>query len=276
MRTIEQVINQDLNKIDELSIIINNNKPFFEEKDYDIREGVPKYFEPDEYGRSSGAIAIISNNTLSIRTEKYLTYPDPNGWTKIIEKSGIFQRCHCIAYRLSAKFTDKDNIFIGTVNLNKKVMGDIERDIEKYIRENEIKEFKILYRVTPIYKAQNQIPTGVLLEAKGINCNLSKCIFCYNIEKDVEFDYIDGRIIDDKRSIVSKGIEKLKRNYTKRRQSREGNIKFVINTRAKRYHLFDKKCSKLNNINPKYIKEIKTKESKLISQGFFPCKKCNE
>ena len=41
--------------------------------------------------------------TLSIMIEKHLKYPDPNGWTEKINNTKIFQRCHAIAYRLSAK-----------------------------------------------------------------------------------------------------------------------------------------------------------------------------
>lgn len=115
------------------------------------------YFEPDEYGRANGAMAIISRNTLSIRTEKYLKYPEPYGWKKEIEDSGIFQKCHAIAYRLSAKKNNKNNIFIGPIDLNKKIMYHIEEEIERYIRKNEKQYIRILYRVTPQYKDDNQI-----------------------------------------------------------------------------------------------------------------------
>ncbi len=127
--------------------------------------------------------------------EKHLKYPDPHGWTEKINDSGIFQRCHCIAYRLSAKKNDKNNIFIGTDDLNKKIMNDIENDVEQYIKENSKKYIKILYRVTPIYKGKNQIPTGILIEAKSLNTEFTLCRFCYNIKKKVKFKYSDGSII---------------------------------------------------------------------------------
>lgn len=181
---IKKILNKrNIDKLENFTTIVNDDKPFFEKEDYKIVEGIPKYFEPDEYGRTTGGIAIISKYTLSIMVEKHLKYPDPNGWTSKIDKSGVFQRCHCIAYRLSAKKNDKNNIFIGTSDLNKKIMNEIENDIEKYIRENEKEYIIILYRVTPQYKGKNQIPTGVLIEAENLDTKFSICRFCYNVEK---------------------------------------------------------------------------------------------
>lgn len=154
MKNKEEIINEflskDINKLDNFAPVVNNDKPFFKKADFEIGEGIPKYFEPDELNRTSGAIAMISKYTLSIMIEKHLKYPDPNGWTEKINSSGIFQRCHCIAYRLLAKKNDRNNIFIGTDDLNKKIMNDIENKVERYIKENEDKYIRILYRAIPI------------------------------------------------------------------------------------------------------------------------------
>jgi hypothetical protein len=89
---IKEFLNKDINKLNDFAPIVNNDKPFFENKDFEIIEGIPQYFEPDELNRASGGIAIISKYTLSIMIEKHLKYPDPNGWTQTISNSGIFQR----------------------------------------------------------------------------------------------------------------------------------------------------------------------------------------
>ena len=114
---IDEFLNKNVNKLEDFALVVNNNAPFFKKTDFEIVEGSPKYYEPDELNRTSGAIAIISKYTLSIMVEKHLKYPDPNGWTEKINNSGIFQRCHCIAYKLSAKKNNKNNIFIGTDDL---------------------------------------------------------------------------------------------------------------------------------------------------------------
>lgn len=272
---IKEMLEKNIYKLKEYSQSINNGKTFFKKEDYNIIEGIPQYFEPDEFGRTSGAIAIISRNTLSIRTEKHLKYPNPSGWTKIINDSGIFQRCHCIAYRLSAKKNNKNNIFIGTADLNKKIMWHIENDIEKYIRENEEQYIRLLYRVTPQYKGKNQIPTGILIEAKSLETDYELCMFCYNVEDKVKINYTDGSIKDDNRSILkTKLIEKFKRSYSEKKQTKSQNINLVVNSQTKKYHY--ENCSMISNADPKYIKEITTKEKELIKDGYSMCKVCEE
>ena len=272
---IKNLLNKNIDKLDDYKSIVNNGEPFFEKEDYNTIEGVPIYFEPDEFGRASGAMAIISRNTLSIRTEKHLRYPDPNGWNKKIEDSGIFQRCHAIAYRLSAKKNNKNNIFIGTIDLNKTIMYDVEEDIEQHIRKNEQQYIRILYRVTPQYKGKNQIPTGVLIEAKGINTEYNVCVFCYNVESKVKFNYSDGTIIEDNRIIAkNKLYQSIKKSYeqNKQRKSENGNINLVIDNKSKIYHT--ENCTIPNKVDPKYIKEITTKEQIIKDKGYAKCKKC--
>lgn len=268
---IEEFLNKNVNKLEEFALVVNNNTPFFKKTDFEIVEGSPKYYEPDELNRTSGAIAIISKYTLSIMVEKHLKYPEPNGWTEKINNSGIFQRCHCIAYKLSAKKNNKNNIFIGTDDLNKKIMNEIENNVEQYIKQNIEKDIKILYRVTPIYKGKNQIPTGILIEAQGLNTEFTLCRFCYNIKKKVKFKYSDGSIIKDNRGII-KPIQKVKTSIEKKKQEKSKNMDLVVNSQTKKYHIED--CKALNNVDPKYIKEITTKEKSLIDNGYSGCKLC--
>ncbi len=270
---IDEFLNKNVNKLEDFALVVNNNAPFFKKTDFEIVEGSPKYYEPDELNRTSGAIAIISKYTLSIMVEKHLKYPDPNGWTEKINNSEIFQRCHCIAYKLSAKKNNKNNIFIGTDDLNKKIMNEIENNVEQYIKQNIKKDIKILYRVTPIYKGKNQIPTGILIEAQGLNTEFTLCIFCYNIKKKVKFKYSDGSIIKDNRGII-KPIQKVKTSIEKKKQEKSKNMDLVVNSQTKKYHIED--CIVLNNVDPKYIKEITTKEKNLIDNGYSACKLCDK
>lgn len=270
---IDEFLNKNVNKLEDFALVVNNNAPFFKKTDLEIVEGSPKYYEPDELNRTSGAIAIISKYTLSIMVEKHLKYPDPNGWTEKINNSGIFQRCHCIAYKLSAKKNNKNNIFIGTDDLNKKSMNEIENNVEQYIKQNIKKDIKILYRVTPIYKGKNQIPTGILIEAQGLNTEFTLCRFCYNIKKKVKFKYSDGSIIKDNRGII-KPIQKVKTSIEKKKQEKSKNMDLVVNSQTKKYHIED--CIVLNNVDPKYIKEITTKEKNLIDNGYSACKLCDK
>ena len=272
---IKELLNKNIYRLKEHTVQVNQGKPFFTKEDLETIEGIPIYFEPDEYGRTSGAMAIISRNTLSIRTEKHLRYPDPNGWTKIISDSKIFQRCHCIAYRLSAKKNDKKNIFIGTFDTNKTIMGNIEQDIENEIRKDEEKYIRMLYRVTPQYKGKNQIPTGVLIELKSLDTQYELCKFCYNVQSKVKINYFDGSIIEDNRILgKNKLVQKLTNAYIENRQrkSSNNNINLVIDDQNKIYHT--ENCTMPNDIDPKYIKDITTKEQIIKDKGYSKCKEC--
>lgn len=105
---IKELLNVNIENIKEETIIINNNKPFFVKEDYDIKEGETKYFEPDGYERSTGAIALISKNTIPLIINKKLKYPSPYGWSKELENKDVFERCHIIAYSLSLNWQIKE------------------------------------------------------------------------------------------------------------------------------------------------------------------------
>ena len=137
---------------------INNNIPFtFNNEDYEVKEGIPRYTDSNKLGKSGSATAIISKNTLAIYTSEHIEYPNPINWEKLKqqkkvlkngEERSIFQRCHIIGYHLSARFSNPHNIFIGTDTLNHGAMKDIEDDIYKEVFEN---NRIFLYKVTPIY-----------------------------------------------------------------------------------------------------------------------------
>ena len=65
----------------------------------------------------------------------------------------------------------------------------------------------------------------------------------------------------------------MKTSIEGKKQERTRNTNFVVNSQTKKYHM--ENCKILNNINPKYIKEITTKEKHLIDKGYSACKVCN-
>lgn len=282
---IDNLINKDIKTIKKYSVEINEGIPFFSNDDYKIVEGVPKYFEPDKYGRSNGTIAIVSKDTMPFIINKNLKYLPPYGWNDIIHNDGFFEQCHIIAYSLSARFTNRKNVFIGTEHLNTSIMAHWENEIKKQIKK---KNDRILYRVTIKYKEKKQIPTGILIEAQSLNTDYSLCEFCYNIQPNVEFDYTDGKIIKDNRN--KDEIEKTKKRQDKNTNISEFNIEnetkpkrtgewrdYIINRKTKIYHLRGEKdnCYSIRNADPKYLIETTTKEKNLINLKLKSCKKCN-
>lgn len=217
---VNELVLKGTNNIKDRIVPLNNEKPVFNKEDYKIVEGEPIYFEPDIYKRSQGAIALITRNTMPLVIRKKLVYPNPYGWSKNLENKNLFERCHIIAYSLSARKADRKNIFIGTSDLNTKIMMIIENKVKNYLKNNDV---KILYRVTIKYKENNQIPTGILIEAQSLDDDFSICEFCYNIQENVEFSYTDGTLISDNRpfKVVKQVIHKiLQKNKLKEKQTK--------------------------------------------------------
>lgn len=146
-------------------------------------------------------------------TSENIEYPYPINWSKTISNTHIYNRAHIIAYSLSAKNTEGDNIFIGTEYLNQISMRKVESDLYKEIKDdNRI----FIYKVTPIYKEKNHIiPFGILFEAETIDNGDKEqyCKFCYNIEPK----YIQGtKAFEDE--VIEKGFRLCKdcTNYSKK------------------------------------------------------------
>lgn len=107
-----------------------------------------------------------------------------------------------------------------------------------------------MYRVIPIYKGKNQIPTGILIEDQGSNTEFTLCRFCYNIKKKVKFKYCDGSIIKDNRGII-KPIQKVKTSIEKKKQEKSKNMDLVVNSQTKKYHM--EHCKISNKLRKNYF-----------------------
>ncbi len=132
------------------------------------------------------------------------------------------------------------------------------------------------------YREKDQIPIGVLIEAKSLNDDFSICKFCYNVEKNIKFDYKEGNIIYNHRylKIVNNKLAEIKENIkinknksTKKKTKVREKKNYVLNINTKECH-YSKQCEKLNNIEPKYIQGTRTTEQVILNNGFKFCKKC--
>ncbi len=260
--TIEEALNNNDFKNEYGIIIVNDDKPFtFTKKDYATKEGIPKYTDAIKNKKSGSATAIISRNTLAIFTSENIDYPNPIGWSDKISKDGFYNRSHIVAYSLSAKRCDKDNIFIGTEYLNKTTMKDIEYDIySKINEENRI----YLYKVTPMYKNKHSsIPYAILIEAETMDDGKKDtvCRLCYNVQKGRKIDYYKYE-----------GVEYRDKDQEDKTTARYKH--YSINVRTKTFHLLNEKVKCMQKIDPKYIQETKAREEDIINRKFKLCRRC--
>lgn len=52
-----------------------------------------------------------------------------------------------------------------------------------------------MYQVTPIYEGDNQVASGVVMEAESVEDNgegIDFNVYCYNVQPEIEIDYSTG------------------------------------------------------------------------------------
>lgn len=179
---------------------INNNIPYFTEEDY-ITTPFENYSEWDILGRSGACYANICKEIMPKENEKrgeIGNIKDLSGWVQkrydnIIKDKYLYNRCHLIGWQLAGENDNKKNLITGTRYLNTEGMLPFENKVAEYIDKNESNH--VLYRVTPIFKKDNKLASGVQMEAwsvedngKGIHFN----VYCYNVQPGIVIDYTTG------------------------------------------------------------------------------------
>lgn len=194
----------DLSTIPEYSsspyVEINNNIPYFTEEDYTT---VPfeRYSEWDNLGRSGVAYANICKEIMPKEGEErgeIGNVRDLSGWVQkrydnLIKDKYLYNRCHLIGWQLAGENANKNNLITGTRYLNTEGMLPFENQVAEYINKN--KSNHVLYRVTPIFKGNNLLASGVQMEAWSVEDNgQGVCfnVYCYNVQPEIVIDYIAG------------------------------------------------------------------------------------
>lgn len=176
-------------------VIINNNEPNFE----DISksgESFEVYSELDSLGRCGEAYASIGKDLMPTEPRGSIGSVKPTGWHTVkydnIDGKYLYNRCHLIGYQLTGENANKNNLITCTRYMNTVGMLDFENKVANYIKST---GNHVLYRVTPIFKDDNLLATGVIMEAysledngKGIKFN----VFVYNVQPGISIDYKTG------------------------------------------------------------------------------------
>ena len=178
--------------------IINGNVPFFEEGDCNT-ESFELYGELDYLGRCTTAFANISRELMPTEEREAMGSIKPSGWKQakyegLIDSNPpyLYNRCHLIAFCLTAENSNERNLITGTRYMNVKGMLPFELQVAKYLDENDT---HVLYRVTPFFEGDNLVADGVLMEAYSVEDSgegISFCVYCYNVQPGVEIDYRTG------------------------------------------------------------------------------------
>lgn len=177
-------------------VIINENKPNFNEKDFTTKP-FEKYSELDSLGRCGVAYANICKELMPTDSRESISTVKPTGWQKtkydFVDGKYLYNRCHLIGFQLAGENANEKNLITGTRYLNVTGMLPFENKVTEYVKK---KKKHVLYRVTPIFKEQNLVASGVQMEAESVeDKGKSICfnIYVYNNQPGVEIDYKTGK-----------------------------------------------------------------------------------
>ena len=177
-------------------VVLNNNIPNFQESDA-VLEPFEQYSELDEFGRCGVAFANICKEIMPNEPRGEIGSVKPSGWHTVrydglVEGKYLYNRCHLIGYQLAGENANEKNLITGTRYLNVKGMLPFENEVAEYVDRT---NHHVLYRVTPIFKENNLVVSGVEMEGYSVEDKgegICFHVYVYNCQPGVVIDYATG------------------------------------------------------------------------------------
>ena len=112
--------------------------------------------------------------------------------TSIVVGGYLYHRCHLIAWKLGGIDVDERNIMTGTRSFNIEGMKQFEDKTYNYLKANQTNH--VLYRVTPYFENNNELASGVNIEAYSIEDEgkFHFNVYVYNAQDGITIDYTTG------------------------------------------------------------------------------------
>lgn len=177
---------------------INGNIPFFTDEDMGT-SSFEIYSDLDSLGRCGVAYANVGRDLMPTEERGEIGSIKPSGWVQakyegIVDSKPpyLYNRCHLIAYCLTAENANEKNLITGTRYMNVEGMLPFEEKVARYLDSN---DNHVLYRVTPIFDGDNLVANGVLIEAYSVEDNgagICFCVYVYNVQPGIDIDYRSG------------------------------------------------------------------------------------
>ena len=167
-------------------IKVNGNKPFFTEDEL-LTEYTTSLSELDDLGRAQVAWMCADEPHIQTSERESIYKLKPAGW----HGGGFYERSHLLMWKLSG-INDLRNLVTGTATFNEDNMQDYEKKVTAYLWDHDNNH--VMYRVTPVYKGDELLCRGVLMEAYSVEDHgkLEYCVFVYNAEPGATIDYLTG------------------------------------------------------------------------------------
>ena len=285
-----------------LCIDINHGEPGFTAQDEE-RGTFMQFSDLDFEGRCGTAFARIGPDTISNEKRGDISQVHPSGWVQrkysFVDDGMLYNRSHLIAHQLCGENANEKNLITGTRTFNAVGMLYYEELVGDYVRST---GNHVLYRVTPLFAANDLVARGVQMEAKSVEDNgeaIQFNVFVYNVEPGVAIDYVTGESWESSETpqVTSKGSATIttaaaaradkaaagrsagggssgasNADGTSGNQSASEQQDYILNVKNKKFHKPD--CSATSNISSANKQDFTGTRDQLIAQGYSPCGIC--
>lgn len=178
-----------------LCIDVNKGQPGFSADDA-ARGSFMEFSELDFEGRCGTAAGLIGPETVSNAERGDISQVHPSGWVQhrysFVDHEMLYNRSHLIAHQLCGEDANERNLITGTRTMNAVGMTYYEDLVGNYVRRT---NNHVLYRVTPLFAANDLVARGVQMEAESVEDGgqtIRFNVFVYNVEPGVKIDYVTG------------------------------------------------------------------------------------
>ena len=180
----------------EPGVEVNGNVPYFTEEEL-AGGSEAQYSELDALDRCGPATVLVRREGMPTGEREGVGQYRPSGWHTVryddlIEGKYLYNRCHLIGWQLTGENAEPRILITGTRYLNVKGMLPYETQVARYVEKT---GEPVLYRVTPVFQAEELVARGVLMEAQSVadrGEGLRFCIYLYNVQPGVDIDYATG------------------------------------------------------------------------------------
>ena len=239
---------------------VNDDVPFFRDEEMTTKS-FEKYGTFDVLGRCTAATACVGPETMpkEERAER-LSEVTPTGWRQAryegIEKEYLYHRCHLIGFQLTGENANELNLITGTQYMNVEGMLPFENSVAEYVKGT---GHHVMYRVTPIFRGEELLCRGVLMEARSVEDPLVQfCVFCYNVQPGIVLDYATG--------------ENRAEDAEEDEDAECEEHDYVLNTKSKKFHR--PSCDAVKKMKEKNRKDVMSTREDLLDAGYDPCGMC--
>lgn len=248
------------NETNEIYTVLNHNEPTFSKKEYTTKSYI-HLSELDRLGRTGEALACLSKETMPKKNEQRETINmiKPSGWKtkrydkELVEGKMLYNRCHQIAWCLSALNAEERNLMTGTRSFNVDGMLPFENMVADYIKET---GHHVLYRSTPEFYKDELVARALHLEAASVEDDEIRFnVRIYNKQDGITINYQTGEsyLSNEKENIIEE-------------------TSYVINKNSLRFHR--PSCSSVKDMKAKNKEITSLNRNELIEQGYKPCGAC--